>query len=74
MIMSASMNRSCNFTSNKCHRHEVHKHADEYLAELEAKEALKKITKPHKKSLAVKYLTNLAEGLETMFRSVLRPL
>ena len=53
---------------------DVHKHADQYLAELEAKQALKNLPKAQKPSFVLTYLSYLGKGLEAMFKAInIRP-
>ena len=60
--------------SRKSHRMDVHKHADQYLAELEAKQALKNLPKAQKPSFVLTYLSYLGKGLEAMFKAInIRP-
>ena len=60
-----------NIKPTKSHRIDVHRHADAFLEQLEAAEKAAKIeTVKPKTSLAVKYMRNLARGLETMFGAI----
>lgn len=60
----------------KSHRLEVHRSADKYLADLEAKEALNRLEQARKPkpSLVFNFLKNFGKGLEIMFGALhLRP-
>ncbi len=61
---------SASHRSSRSHRIDVHRHADQTLAEIEARNALLAARTPKKTSLFISYLTNFARGLEGMFQAI----
>ena len=61
----------------KSHRIEMHRSADQYLADLEAKEALNKLEQARKAKgpcLLTRYMKLLGKGLDMMYSAVhIRP-